>query len=271
MKYTKALFLDIDGTILTSRHLVSERVRNAIRHLSNKGVLIVLSTGRSWEAVEAIYNHLSLDGPTICYNGAAVVRGPDGRYAYESGLDDSTSRYIIEQARQRGLELIAYRDRQFYYEKAGKEIRAYQSRVPLRGNLINFDDFSELNLTKCIIISEHADKLESMRLDLHAPTSPVRVSAMYSNRTCLETVAHNIDKGTGLKTVCKLYGIPVSETIAIGDGWNDYPMLTTADEAWIMGGAPLSLKEHFPEDRIIPSSDEDGAALVMETMLEDMS
>ena len=271
MKYFKALFLDLDGTILTSQQEVSPKIVKTINLLKNNGILIVLATGRSWESTEYFYKTLKLDGPTICYNGAVVVKGPNGQYAFEKGLDNVTGRYLIEQARERGLGLVIYRNRKFYFEKMEKEIKSYLKRVKFKGEMLNFDDFSELNLTKCIFISEHWDRLESIRLDLQAPTSPVQVTALYSNDTCLETVAHNIDKGSGIKEVCKLYGIPVSESVAIGDGWNDYPMLSTAGESWVMGGAPQDLKDRFPKERILPSSDEDGAVLVMESILKELS
>ena len=53
----------------------------------------------------------------------------------------------------------------------------------------------------------------------------------------------------------------------MGDGWNDWTLLQAAGDAWVMDGAADDLKAHFAADRIAPSSDEDGAAVIIEAML----
>lgn len=53
--HTKAVFCDIDGTLLTSRHTVSPRTVATIRALRERGVLFGLCTGRDAHATEAMY------------------------------------------------------------------------------------------------------------------------------------------------------------------------------------------------------------------------
>ena len=53
--HIKAVFCDIDGTLLTSRHTVPPRTVAAIRALRERGVLFGLCTGRDAHATEAMY------------------------------------------------------------------------------------------------------------------------------------------------------------------------------------------------------------------------
>lgn len=60
--HIKAVFCDIDGTLLTSEHTVSPRTVAAIRALRERGVLFGLCTGRDAHATEAMYELWGIEG-----------------------------------------------------------------------------------------------------------------------------------------------------------------------------------------------------------------
>lgn len=60
--HIKAVFCDIDGTLLTSQHTVSPRTAAAIRALRERGVLFGLCTGRDAHATEAMYELWGIEG-----------------------------------------------------------------------------------------------------------------------------------------------------------------------------------------------------------------
>lgn len=60
--HIKAVFCDIDGTLLTSQHTVSPRTVAAIRALRDRGVLFGLCTGRDAHATEAMYEFWGIEG-----------------------------------------------------------------------------------------------------------------------------------------------------------------------------------------------------------------
>ncbi|MCK5735933.1 MAG: HAD-IIB family hydrolase, partial [Spirochaetaceae bacterium] len=112
-----ALFLDIDGTILKSDHSMSPRVSDAIQALRASGTLVCLATGRSWEALKPLYDKMELQGPTICYNGAMIVEGPDGRVVFEQILDEEVARAAVAEAGSLNLEMVGYRHSKLSYQK----------------------------------------------------------------------------------------------------------------------------------------------------------
>lgn len=261
-----ALFLDIDGTILKSDHSLSPRVARAISSLREKGTLVALATGRSWEALKPLYDQLGLDGPTVCYNGAMIVEGPEGIRAYESDLDEIAGRFAIETARSAGLEMVAFRHSQLIYERRGPEIDAYHVRTSLPGSIVDFDTLETLEFTKAIIISD-PESLKPVKKQLESRFSSDTLSITYSDPRFLEMMGGGVDKGRGLREVCRIHGIDISKSVAMGDGWNDLALLEAAGDAWVMGSAPEDLKAMFPANRIASDSDHDGAALVIEAML----
>jgi len=266
MNRPDALFLDIDGTILKSDHSLSPRVADAITSLRKAGTLVCLATGRSWEALRPLYKTLGLDGSTICYNGAVIVEGPEGVTVYESDMNEEAGREAIRAARRHNLEMVAYRHSELLYEWKGPEIEAYHVRAGIPGTITNFDTLEDLKFTKAIIISD-PDNLEPIKMHLESSFASDILSLTYSDPRFLELMGGGVDKGRGLKEVCRIHDIDIASSVAMGDGWNDLALLQAAGDAWVMGTAPEGLKALFPVDRIAPGSDDDGAAVIIEAML----
>ena len=267
MNLPKVLFLDMDGTILRSDHSLTPRTIKAVKSISKAGCIVCLATGRSWESVKPIYDILKLSGPTICYNGAMVIDGPEGNCIFESKMNETAARFVIAEARTSGCEMIAYRHRELIFEKRGPEIEAYGVRTKLPGTIVDFDSLRTLEFTKAIVLSDQS-KLMRLKLLLENHFSDELLSITFSNLRFLEVMAGRIDKGRGLVGVCKILDIARETTVSIGDDWNDLAMLEATGDAWIMGGAPLELMAKFPPSRVALSANQDGAARVMEAMLD---
>ncbi len=262
----QALFLDIDGTILKSDHSMSPRVAEAIKSLISAGTLVCLATGRSWEALKPLYDMMDLKGPTICYNGAMIVEGPDGKVVFEQDLDDEVARAAIAAAKARNLEMVGYRHSVLLYENTGPEVEAYTGRVKIPSSIVSFQELESLEFTKAIIFSEH-EQLEVLKKEFENRFPGDRLSATFSDPRFLEFMGGNIDKGRGLREVCRIHDIEPENTAAMGDGWNDLALLQASGNPWVMGGASDEMKALFPGDAIALSADEDGAAIIMEAML----
>ena len=86
-----------------------------------------------------------------------------------------------------------------------------------------------------------------------------------SEATGLEMNAKGVDKGTGLKQLCKHLGISIDETIVVGDADNDKEALGVAGLAIAMGNAKESVKEIA--DVIVSDNDHDGCAEAIEKYL----
>ena len=77
--HIKAVFCDIDGTLLTSQHTVSPRTVAAIRALRERGVLFGLCTGRDAHATEAMYELWVSKAWWTCWWAAVAPRSSTAR------------------------------------------------------------------------------------------------------------------------------------------------------------------------------------------------
>jgi Cof subfamily protein (haloacid dehalogenase superfamily) len=263
----KAVFFDIDGTLLKKDHSLSPEVKEAVKKLKDSGVLPVLASGRSWEALKPLYKELDFEGPAICYNGAVIVEGISGKILFEKNMDEDVADAVTAKARSENREFVAYRHSDFIYESVGPEVTAYKKRVGLEGRVVNFDSFEKYEFTKMIVFGEH-EELQEVKKYFEAQFPADKFSSVFSDLRFLEFVASGVDKGVCLKEVCRIYGIDPAESAALGDGWNDLSMLEAAGKAWVMGGADEKLKKLFPPSAAAPSAEEDGAAAVIEEILK---
>ena len=62
----------------------------------------------------------------------------------------------------------------------------------------------------------------------------------------LEIMENGVTKGSAVRTLCELKNIPISETVAFGDNYNDLDMLNTVGLPFLMGNAPEDLKKLVP-------------------------
>ena len=73
MKKYKAVFSDIDGTLLNSKHQIPENTRKKIKQINQNGIPYVLVSARMPKGMTAIRAELEAKSPMICYSGALVV------------------------------------------------------------------------------------------------------------------------------------------------------------------------------------------------------
>ena len=243
---------------MKSDHTISQIVVEAVQRLEQEGVAPVIATGRSYEALLPVKERLGIHSPVICYNGAMIVDGKTDSIMTHHTIPDDTAREIIQKARDLEYHILAYRNGKLIYEKERSESREYYERIKLDGKVVNFDDLDELNLTKCLIIADH-NKLEPVK-DHILENYSEKLNAFFSDPRFLEIVPKGIDKGKAVAEVMGLLGGTADQAMAMGDGFNDLPMLEAAHWGVVMENALPELKEMFPPERIAKPCDDDGVA-----------
>ncbi|GGH75955.1 HAD superfamily hydrolase (TIGR01484 family) [Pullulanibacillus pueri] len=68
----RAIFIDMDGTLLNASNKISHRNREAIYRLINQGVKVFLATGRHYDVTAPYHKDIGLCTPMICLNGAVI-------------------------------------------------------------------------------------------------------------------------------------------------------------------------------------------------------
>ena len=255
----KAIAFDMDGTLLTNDKQISPRTRRCFEALEDRGVALVLSTGRSFEALEPYKNDLNLNHPVICYNGARVL-GNNGGLIKDHLLQDDISRYIIAFARKEDVHIQIYRNGKLYFEKRTPEADFYENHVNIKGTIVNFDDFNPPGFTKIMYLGDH-EYLEGLGTAIEKNFRE-NLSVMFSNPIFLEFMDGGVSKGRALFDVADYLDIGIDNIMAFGDGQNDISMIDTAGIGVAMDNATDEVKA--VADSIALSNNDDGVAVFLE-------
>lgn len=238
----RAVAVDLDGTILLPDSTVSPRTAAALRACRDRGLQVLLCTGRSPAAAEAYRAAVGAEGPMVFYNGAAVVDVPSGAVLARTLLDADILARCAEIARGAGVHVHAFLpDGQLIYARRLPETEAYELRTGLRGRTVDFEEacapggIAEGGVVKALFIAEEP-RMTEVQASVDASFGG-RVYRARSHATFLEVMAAGVSKGAALKVALGLRGIKPENAVAFGDGENDVPMLESVGLGVAMGNA----------------------------------
>lgn len=259
---TRLIASDLDGTLLRSDGSVSQRTLAALERTVEAGIRFVLVSARSagWLAPEA--TRLGLGEIAICNNGALVYDVEGERVLIHRPLAPETAREFVSRLRQAAPGVVFGCDRPsgFIAEHAYRSLHRAPDSIP-RADLAAL--LAE-PITKLVL--QHPDLPQVELHQLASELGDEQIEACYSGAGLVEIAAAGVTKGSALALLGEELGIGASEAIAFGDMLNDIPMLEWAGRGVAVANAHDDVLAIA--DEITASNDEDGVALVLETLLE---
>jgi len=265
----KLIAIDMDGTLLNPQHEITPAVKAAIGRARDKGVSIVLATGRPFVGVERYLTELDLHQPgqyCISNNGALAHRADSGEVVAEKTLSFDDYLYLEQLARELGVHFQAF-DKSFLYTP-NKDISEYTiHEASLTGIPVRYRAVDEMDpatrFPKIMMIDKPAllDKAISGLPANMRDSYTVLKSAPYF----LEILNPLVNKGYGVKMLAEKLGLQQSEVMAIGDQENDLAMIEYAGTGVAMGNAIKSVKKIA--QFVTKSNREDGVAHVIEELV----
>lgn len=260
----KAIFMDMDGTLLRSDHTMSDKLKEKLIELDKNGVKIFISTGRMYAAALPYLKQLGITTPVITYNGGKIVDPSTSETLYENPVTAETVKRVIEVSRETGIHLNLYSDDKLYVENETPEGKAYAEKTGLKYVLVNFDEFIGKTSTKALFLGEN-EKLVKLKEELEREL-PQSIF-VFSQPTYLEVLNGGVSKGKAVKELMNKYGFSEDEVMTFGDQWNDFDMLKLVKYGYLMGNASEDLKKEFTEDRITLSNDDEGIYHIIKDIL----
>ena len=239
---------DIDGTILNDQHQVDKNLKEQIPLLKKKNIPFVLASARSPLGMKPIAHELGLgDNPLACYNGALVIKGNPQHYEtiIEHPLDKKEIRTFIELIKQEfpTVSINLYSGKNWLADRFDKWIQIeadITGEVPTIQNLLILVLDVLVPIHKLLLIDEPAI---IQRLYNYLQTLDFPNTAFYlSKDNYLEVTAKNVSKENAHQEIAQHYQIPLPQVMAIGDNFNDLPMIKLAGLGIAMGNAPEPVK-----------------------------
>lgn len=262
--------IDLDGTLLDTNKEISERNKTAIRLAKEKGVKIVICSGRVYSGARLYAKQLNTMDPIIACNGAIISENIDGRAIYSNYMDTSDCLKILDIFHQYDIYYHVYAGDIMLTEKLGyNSLKYYERNKELppkdRVEIEIVPDMEEKlkeldgKVLKFVAVSDDSDLLDAARKKL-ADVETVDVTS--SNYNNFEVVNKGVSKGKALERLSEILNIPSREMMAIGDNENDIPMFDFAGLGVAMGNGEDCAKE--AADFVTASNLDDGVAKAIE-------
>jgi hypothetical protein len=262
LKY-KLIAADLDGTLMGKDAIISPKVKDAVRRAVDKGVRFTIATGRAFGSTLPFAEELGINAPLICYQGGLIKDHLSGQVIYEQPVPLPLVQEVIRFTRQRGLHLNVYLDGRAYVERMTPEARYYteiaKAAVYPVGDMLAFLDRDPM---KFIIVLSDDRATEPLIAELLGTLFAGRMRFVRSYPRFVEGIPLDVSKGHALARLTDHLGIPLGETIGIGDNDNDLEMVARAGLGVAMGNASPAVKA--AADYVAPPVDEEGVVEVIE-------
>lgn len=254
--------IDLDGTLVEPRQPVRPAVIDAVKRAMAAGVRATIVTGRMYVGAKPFAQALDLDGPIVCYQGAVTADARSGRFEREVPLPNAVAVRAYRAAKEHGYHVQFYRDDRFYVEHANQYSDLYAQTSNTEPIVVPSlpEAFAGHDSTKVNIVTEPEKTRDALLLMQSVCGDDAYVTR--SNPEFVEMLSPQVDKGVALRLVAAHYGIALERVAAIGDSYNDLPLLRTAGFAIAMGSAPDSLKAEA--DVVVGDVEHDGVAEAIE-------
>ncbi len=247
----KLILSDIDGTILNDENVVDTGLKQVVERLHQKGVPFVLASARSPEGMLPIAKELDvLDNPIACYNGALVVKDigkVDFTTILNHELDVKEVKKINEviQTQYPGISVNLYSGSEWYVEKVDKWVKI-ESKItklePIVTDIERLISEHKIPIHKLLLIGDPETIGQAMQ---HLRNGGFRNSSFYlSKPNYLEITNSHVSKEQALRELTKVYDLSLDKTMALGDNFNDVPMLKLAGLGVAMQNAPAEVKKY---------------------------
>ena len=84
----KLVCIDVDGTLLNSKHKITPRTREVLIKAHKKGIQIVVCTGRMYTDAEYFSNLIGVKSPVIASNGAFIKEKDNDQVIFKDILGE---------------------------------------------------------------------------------------------------------------------------------------------------------------------------------------
>jgi Cof subfamily protein (haloacid dehalogenase superfamily) len=261
----KAVFIDMDGTLLQKDHTISNTNKEVIKKLLDKGVLIIPISARPLHGILHISKHLFPDTiPVVSLNGSYIFL--NGEIIYESSVPLEDVIKVQKEIAPHDVAAMYYSQMDWYAEADNVHIQKEQKITDIKIKIQPFDLTldewkAKKNGPNKILIAGNPDLINSIEKKLTDQYSD-KLNMSKSKTTYLEVMSLTSSKTKAIEFLLERYGIKRNEIIAIGDNYNDKEMIEFAGVGVAMGNAPDEIKK--VADYVTATNNEDGVAKALD-------
>ncbi|MGG6312806.1 Cof-type HAD-IIB family hydrolase [Paenibacillus macerans] len=281
----KLIAVDLDGTLLTSDSLPSPEGLEAIREAVAKHHAVTLCTGRASFDANSLTGDLSI--PIIASNGAEIY-DRHGRLLRETPIAPDVAADAVRYLMKQQVYFEIFCPEAIYSPSDGEQKLQAEMDVLVSANpevdrdqlwksaQIQFIQFGfrgidqplqllerGLPVYKLLVYTFDDDKLDEITRHFNAQA---QVHTTSSSNHIIEVISTETDKGKALRFLAGHLGVDLSDTVVIGDSFNDISMFEVAGTKVAMGNAVDEIKRL--SSMVTKSNNEHGVAYALRQLLK---
>ena len=287
----KLVAIDLDGTMLNHYGEISEKTKETVTKCIEKGIEIVLASGRPIDSIRTIAKSLGIQGYFVAGNGALIYDIKNDEMIYKNYIKKEKVLDIIQICEENSIAYNIYTDKLilttnlkfnvlYYYKENLKREESKRTNISIVENMYEYvKQMKEENFLKITICDENNSIFNSItkkikeineievlevahmsRKMIKQGTEEIPVEYFYT-----EISASNVDKWNAIEFLMEKMNLKREEIMAIGDNINDKKMIENAGRGVAMKGSTPEIVKVAKE--ITDTNDNDGVAKVLERYL----
>lgn len=264
----KLIALDIDGTLLNSQKVITEKTKDALLRAQEAGHVLAIASGRDPIGVmpyAEILDFKNHNGILCTFNGGRVINCETNEVLIDHSLEMDLAKDILNFAKTNDMTYLIYAKDSIITNsektyRIAEIAKADHNKYQVVENLEEKIDFRPNKILFSIDPADIDEKIEIFDKKYEG-----LVNAFKSTPFFYEIMPIGVEKGASLVEMANFLGFEIKDTIAFGDERNDLEMLDAAGIGVVMANAPDLVKTHG--DFITKSNDEDGIAYYLDKFL----
>ena len=284
----KLVAIDLDGTMLNSYGEVTENTKKIIKQAIDKGINIVIASGRPIDSIKTIAEEINAKKYFISGNGALIYDMQKDEIIYDKFMKKEKVLEIIKICEENSISYNVYTDKTilattlkynvlYYYKENLKKEENKKTNISIVQNMYEYvKNMKEEKILKMTICDDNQSIFNSIIKKIGAIDEIEVLDVSHMSRKVIkqgteyipieyyntEISSENLDKWNAIEYLIEKLNIKRDEIIAIGDNINDKKMIENAGLGIAMKGSTPVVTEIA--DEITDTNNDDGVAKVIQ-------
>jgi Cof subfamily protein (haloacid dehalogenase superfamily) len=257
MPNIKLVLTDVDGTLVTKDKILTDRARQAVQSLRDRGIIFAITSGRPPRGMSMLIEPLKLDTPIAGFNGG-MWTNRDLSPIEAHTLPHDIAQQTVAMLEKDGLDVWVYAGEDWLIrDKNAPHAAREEWTVKFPPKIVS--DFAKAleNAVKIVGISDDLARVEQCEKHVQQELG-THASAARSQPYYLDVTHPKANKGFAVQWLAERLGIPLDQVATLGDQPNDVLMFKKSGISIAMGNAGESVRN--AATHVSTACDEEGFA-----------